>query len=276
VNEIIIALLDSVMKLLDPDRLYELFKKRKKEELGAKLFMLYAVIDDIYVDGNQIVADLEEYVKTMDAYVNVDRQRWALGGLKQIRFSNSHIERQLKNINMAATTLQQLQTELHIIDPIGYMKAKVLMSGISNGKMGYLEALNSAPQLWQQGQLVLFGPTGQKLLDVATEIAQELGVDATNLVKRNSFDEKPQDRLTEIVAEIRKEFENGAVYYSGLWDEAVFRTVQSYLANRNPRDQLEQIRAVSAQIREALEKLFLPADILWLVGSRKFRSSYGL
>jgi len=167
VFEIIKALLESVSKLIDPVALSKLAKERRKEELGAKLFMLYAVIDDICIDGDQIVSDLGIYVERMEKYASVERDRWALGGLKCISGISRHLEQQLRNIEKARNALEELSTELHVIDPVGYRRLVLLARGVWQGKTRALEALDCACRLLEEGYVPLLGPTEEDLRSVA-------------------------------------------------------------------------------------------------------------
>ncbi|MGF6806696.1 hypothetical protein OKW30_001822 [Paraburkholderia sp. Clong3] len=267
-NDVVIALLNCVAKLLDPVNLYNLFKTEKNQETGARLFMLFAAVDEVYFNGEVVVNDLESYVRKMTCYLQDERQRWALGGLKAVDHMSVHIDRQLEAIEALVNTAQELDAELRIVDPEGYAKLRLLSGGILIEKKQLLNALDSMIQLLRHDKVPLLGPSAQDLLRVANELVCEFDVHAAGL------ETEMTRKMADTVAALGEQFELGAVAYTTAWDESVFRLVKEYLATRNPRAQLQEIHMVALQIREAVSKVFAPDQILWLVGSSRFRSAY--
>src|SRR5437773_6550251 len=97
--ELFKVLLGTLSKLLDPVALTQLTRERRKEMLGANLFMLCIVVDDICIDGQTLVDELERYVQTMARYLQSDKDRWALAGLNGSSAIVNSVARQVDNLS---------------------------------------------------------------------------------------------------------------------------------------------------------------------------------
>jgi hypothetical protein len=216
-------------------------------EIGAELFLFYIQVNEALVCAEDIVSSLEVYVQRMSEHLATGTDSYALtaGG-----WITPKIARQCVNLAKIGETMQRWGRPLQIIDGESFAEIAVLLSGKRN-------ALNTLLATMQARELPL-SATAEELHALA-RAAQRAGRDEEHA------------RLDQLDEAIRKD----SVSLHSRWDPDVYRVVESYLRDRNPRQQVAQIRSVLEDIRSALEQNFSLTDVLMRVGDERFRVRYG-
>jgi regulator of sigma D len=93
-------------------------------------------------------------------------------------------------------------------------------------------------------------------LDLTAELQSLSGMDFENIV--------------ELGVQIRRT----SISSSKAWDEQIYHRVKDYLSTRNPRQQLDDLKSILNQIREALERNFSLQDILLEIGDKRLDADY--
>jgi len=274
VFEIIKLIISLFGKLLDPSELGALIKRRHSEDLGARLFMLYTVLDDIAIDGEAIVERLEAYVEEMTQRSATENDRWSLCGLKGFSNIAPIVRKQAGNLERLVRTSRLLGTELHLINPNAYRVFELLSSDTKLGKRDLVAGLDRTLKLYELNRLPLRVPASNDLVRVSEQLSETLIADAT--ANSNDFrDYRLPEQLLARIEQLKSEFDAGGVAIdTALWDAAIFEQIRLYLEHGKPRDQLIEIRTAAQELRQSLEALFPLSDILWKVGSSRFRKQY--
>ena len=271
--EIFKAILDAFGRLLDPAALSRLAKERGKEELGAKLFMLYIAVDRICIDGEALVDAFEQHLSRMTGYLASAKDRWALGGLKCIPGLSGMLQKQRRNLGSLQHALLAVEGELQILDPLAFRKLMVLTRGELPGKERLVRQLFNLAPAEDAERVPILGPTEEDLLRATDELMRDSGfLERLALGGPPGFEDL-DDPEAGVVARIQARYRRGPPL-STVWDEADLKLLNDYLVEREPRKQLHVLRAVADDLRKTLDVTFPASEILSLIGSAKFRTRY--
>lgn len=225
-------------------------KKKDRDtsaRLGAELFLIYVQFNEALVLAEQIVGSLEGYVERMTEHLQTGEDKYALTAGEWIR-DKAH--QQLRNLTGIRNRLQRWSWTLQVLDGQATNELEFLL----DRKSSALQALSRTID----NQLMPLRTTGLLIDDQGALHASD--------------DRYPAHSL---FYELGQELAANSVPMNQPWGPETLSIVKNYLARREPRQQLAEIRASLEKIRTALEANFSISDILLRAGDpRVDRSRY--
>ncbi|GGJ64833.1 hypothetical protein [Streptomyces brasiliensis] len=223
---------------------------KRHRQLGAELFLLYARMNQLMLTAEDIVRYLEEYAAS-----TAHRPTGELP--EHDRRLRPLVERQREDLLDVRHLLDERSAVVQIIEPEAYNRLAPLL-GLKQG------ALDTLCRIMYGGDLPL-GPS-QAEIDAWTAALPPRRDDPS---RSSLFGLVAADRLVERSARRWRE----DALPRGSWGRDVHARVVHYLAERQPRGQLTEIRSALTLLRSTLLENFTLADVLLEVGDRARPSS---
>ena len=220
---------------------------QRRRELGATLFILYVRLNETALAGEGIIYGLEAYIRGMEHYHQKPATRGHL--LKGEYWVSNQVRHQITNFERLDELIRESSVVLQIIDTESYNNLKFLLER----KFGGLLQLS---RIMRSGSLPLLPHSDD---DLRTLIA--LGSD--------------QRALAMAWHDIH-DTDGNMIPMQSDWGDETCEQIASYLQERNPREQLTQIRASLSSLRKALEENFTLSDILLEVEDRRMGMEHWL
>lgn len=212
---------------------------KRKRELGATLFILYVRLNEATLAGESIIYGLEGYVRGMERYREKPDRRYLLRGGYWVA---QKVQHQITNFERLDELIRESDVVLQIIDADSFNNLRFLLER----KFGALLMLS---RIMGSGSLPLLPHADEDL-----RLLMELGDD---------------QRVLAMTWEGIRSRDGNTIPIKSDWEEEAYEQIVSYLQERNPREQLAQIRASLSSLRKALEDNFSISDILLEVEDRR-------
>lgn len=236
--ELVKLISDFLVKSISVPAILEYKKKRRLNEIGTELFLLYLSMNDILVLGRSIVNDLERSIDWLMRH-EPDESLYTTLDFK--------LKQQYMNISRFLHSLRRLAVEMQVISPEAYRSIIPLMydkgSAVS-WLIGSLNGYDSGPQLpylekndYQEIQQVI--ANGGNIEQVLGEKLKILPVENIRSIKASKYP-----------------------------------VIIDYLNQTKPGEQLDEIEKVITMLRGAIEKYFSLQDILLSVGDNRNMIEY--
>jgi hypothetical protein len=240
--ELIKVILEILSKALRPSEIARLVKEKKLRSLGTDLFHVYLNLNEILICGEEIVNSIS---KGNDSY--------ALTAGNWIRLN---LFTQSINLARFRRAVQLLSKELQLIDANAHRWLRWLIEG-------KICAVKTLLGILGNGEIPLLGPTEKEITDISIEF------------NTLSLEEMREEiRIMTKARQLSDQLDDASVSTTISWDESVFKSVRTYLQERDPRKQLEYIREVAEQLKGSLEKYFSISDIILEVGDKRFDEDF--
>jgi hypothetical protein len=222
--------------------------KRKLNDLGVELFILYAQVAEAMIYAEDIIRSVEIYIECIEHKLKTGGDRFPID-LEQQSDIDFKLQAQRANLAKIGDTIDRWILYLNIIDSESLARLMPLL-------LEKCSVLNSLLWIMGQGRIPVIGPSGSDIDRVAAASFQA-GLESSRILEG-----------------IRTQVDSVAIPIQTPWDENKYRSTVQTLRNYNSRQAVEEIRAVLAQLRSSLENNFSLADVLPRVGDRRFRSTY--
>ena len=245
--EIVKVVLETLSKILSPSEISKLMKEKKLNDLGTKLFLIYFYLNEVLVNGEDIVSSLEVYVERMQRHITYGDDSYALTGGRWISFK---LLQQRLSLAKLGRAIQSLSEELQLINADVYRQIYPLLKGKVN-------VLDSLLKILGNGALPLNALTEQELISFIEE--------ESRIGRSKSFSSRKA---------LASRLEESSIPSIVPWDENVFYQIKEYLDKSKPREQLKDIQDVAEQLKKTLESYFSISDILLKVGDKKLDIRY--
>lgn len=240
--DLIKTLVDTLTQIIP--RISEMRTDKRRQEIGAGLFILYVRMNETLLVADDIIASLETYAERMRRHLNSGDDAYALTAGSWII---NKIEHQITNFERIDELLHDKRALLQIIDAESYNRLFPLL----DHKFG---AISYLLRIMRSGSL----PLSLSSEDWATMMS----------VGRN------QSALHRVMHDLRPCWRENELSTTTEWEREVYDKVVAYLQEREPRKQITEIRAALSSLREALERNFSITDILPEVGDRRMESRW--
>jgi hypothetical protein len=226
-------------------RIGEMKVDRRRREIGAGLFILYVRLNEAMLVADDIISSLEVYVERMGSHLHSGGDPYALTAGEWIV---NKIEHQVTNFERIHELLLYGNRELlQIIDSDSYNRLFPLLER----KFG---ALNYLLRIMRSGSLPL------SFSREDWEAIMDVGHD--------------QAALHRVMRDVGPHLREDSLPTTTEWQQEIYGKVVAYLQEREPRNQITEMRAALSSLREALERNFSIADILPVVGDRRMESEW--
>ncbi|MDX2815403.1 hypothetical protein ABZ312_21040 [Streptomyces sp. NPDC006207] len=219
-------------------------EEKRRSKLGAELFILYVRLNEVMLEAEGIVRNLEGYAERMGRHLEHGDDAYALGAGGWVARG---VQRQIVNLARISGLMGDHGVALQIIDPEAYNRLQPLLSGKFN-------ALQVLLAIMRSGALPL-APTQEDLAR-----AMDVGHPGSR---------EGQRRMMANLEEFAPRWRDTALATSSPWGPSTYESVVRYLREREPREQLSEIRAALESLRTALEKHFTISDVLLEVGDAR-------
>jgi len=212
-------------------------RNQKLHEIGAELLLFYVQVNEALVRAEDIVGSLEVYVSRMKRHIEYGDDAYALTAGSWI---GPKIDAQGQSLAKIGQTMRRWGIELQLLD--GQMYAQLVR--LLDEKAGALGML-------------LHVMTRRKLtLDLHAVLERS--------IESPGFQELIRRR------ELEQEMMKNAVSTTVEWGSDVYVEIARYLDERQPREQLLQIREALEEIRSAILSNFDVSELLLQVGDERF------
>ncbi|MEU2867172.1 hypothetical protein ACIQWL_55795 [Streptomyces mirabilis] len=222
---------------------------KRRRQLGAELFLLYAQMNQLMVTAEDIVQHLEDYAASMGRYMNEGTEGRGPEYGRRVRHL---VDRQRDDLLHVRLLLDSRSAVVQIIEPEAYNRLVPLL-GLKQG------ALDTLHGIMYMGDLPL--DPSQAEIDAWVTRLPPLG---EGQARDASQSLRAADRLLWDAG--RRWRENALPHDS--WGRDVHARVVQYLDERQPRRQLEEIRSSLSLLRSTLLENFTIADVLLEVGEK--------
>lgn len=202
--------------------------------LGADLFLVYVQFNEALVLADDIVGSLEVYVRRMSDHVRTGGDAYALTAGHWVA---DKVHQQVRNLTDLSDRLNSRRWELQVLDGRTSNDLRLLLDRKTS-------ALRVLSEVVERERMPL--RTSGVLIDDQGTV-------------RTADD---WHRLRDLESEL----EAGSVPVNRHWTPEVLALVEEYLAVREPRRQLGEIRESLEKIRSALEANFTITDVLLRAG----------
>jgi hypothetical protein len=252
--ELIKILAETAIKAIPLKDILSRTHKSKIADIGIELFTLYASLNEIYVVGNGIVAEIQNLCRWMQRELSEGQSDAVL-----ITDLNFLLSQQRVSLLKAVRSIKTLGLELSIIDGKSYAALVPLIHGKGNAVSDLLGTISSAPP-------------ELKVYDEKTLLA---GMD----VSRNATKAGPA-RLdmrnhpflmvgTDELVKLTKSAQRLCVNETGLIKASRLPEFQAYLEAEKPAERLAELGRILENLRTALERNFSLTDILLKAGDKR-------
>jgi hypothetical protein len=219
-------------------------REKRASKIGAELFLFYVQVNEAIVCAENIIDSLETYVERMGLH-----HEYALTAGEWIEYQ---VEKQCINLARIGETMAHWREQLQILDGESFAKIIPLLRGKANALDSLLQAMRAK--------------------NLPLSVSQE---DLENFARKALDAEASRDEKYRLQDEFANDVLNGSVSLQSPWDSEVCQVVVTYLQERNPRQQIAQIRTVLEKIRAALVANFSIQDVIMEVGDKRFDIEYG-
>lgn len=247
--EIIKMIVDLLGKFINPSEILKLRREKQIGDLGAELFLLYVNLNEILIAGEHMIDSWKYYLNRIDrrkgyGYDTYTMSRsWALDRSRELH-------EQFQRIKKLSDGLSRCSAQLQILNAEAYLKISVLLFGWRK-----ISLLRDLEGILRKGSMPLLSAD---MLNDALEILLRLDRDP-NRNDENSLINTMEKSCKEIIP----------LSDPSIWDSSVYKKIESYLNSGEPRQQLDEIRAVLQQLYSTLKDNFSIQDILLEVGDRR-------
>jgi hypothetical protein len=260
--EIIKFLAETLLKSFSISSLAEHQKKKKLNEIGVELFLLYTALNEIFVLGNSIVDELENAISKLE-----EKKKKGEDDPRCWTRLNDFLPLQAQNIVKFVGSLKRLALELQVIAPEVYLKTAPLM----HRKFNLVQALIYS--LEGHGDKPILGYFD---FDALEKIVKSPPV--KRYEKNLNNNDYPGEAIRNSVTNEEIKELNNKLYgkYHKLdipdlysFDLSSYKTLKTYLKASKPRDQLDEIEVILKDLRKGIIENFSVEDILLEVGDKK-------
>jgi hypothetical protein len=232
---------------------------KKKAKIGANLFSIYNSLNQILINGYSIVGSLEDYLERMEQHLTKKDDKHALDvGRNSIGYL---LVEQRVNIEKFRNALESLFLELNILNGDFVRKIIPLISG-------KFDALSHLIHVLSQGKMPLQSFTMEEFMDMVKANEKWLSMfhDHDHDIRDYylCIDQKAQSNFL-----FKLDKNSIFIPLNKKWDKKIYLQIKEYLAEKNPRETLDEIKNTLETLRESIEKNFSVSDILLEVGGRK-------
>ncbi|MGW3563510.1 hypothetical protein ACWDSL_06350 [Streptomyces sp. NPDC000941] len=210
---------------------------RKRRRLGADLFVLYARLNQVVVDGEVIVDELEARVTDP-------------GGVLAPLYISRVAADQAENLTRIIPFLRDHSVVMTVVAP----DAANRLVSLVDGKTQALSMLIAGLQI----SLVPLAPSREQIEQLANERAHAL---------------RSPERFLQAKAELIEAMERSSVD-AGPWDSSTQQRVAEHLDIQRPRELLAEMRSSLSALRAALLEHFSLEDILIDVRERSRKDGW--
>lgn len=222
---------------------------KRRRQLGAELFLLYANINQLMLTAEDIIQHLEQYAACTERDLNDGSEEEVLEHSRRV---TPLVERQRDDLLYVRLLLDSRSAVVQIIEPDAYNRLVPLL-GLKQG------ALDTLSMIMYMGDLPL--DPSQAEIDAWMARLPPLGESRTRGATRSLI---AVDRL---IRDSGRRWRENVVPRTS-WGQDVHARIVQYLDERQPRRQLEEIRSALALLRSTLLENFTIADVLLEVGER--------
>ena len=252
--EILKLFIEQVFRTLDIKSLLKSHKQAKLAEIGADLFALYSTLNSIYTCGNRILEEVEDIVARSAETRGGTRYRYA-GRLRSL------LEEQANNIADFSQAFTRLARVIDVLHPDIAFRMSLFITPKKN-IVGFLLA-NMSGMNAEKGSFLFGTATESNLISLLERAHAQRSAD--NLSPFYDY-----MRLVGEAIESTRDVREEIALVDHLSDQSLI-ILAEYLKARKPREQLETLRPILAELHATLAKSFEVKEILLKVGDQRAR-----
>jgi hypothetical protein len=251
--EIIKLFIEQVFRALDIKSLLESHKRAKLAKIGADLFALYSTLNSIYTCGNRILEEIDDIVPRSAETGGGTRYRYA-GRLRSL------LEEQSNNIVDFSQAFTRLARVIDVLHPDIAYRMSLFITPKKN-IVGFLLANMSGVNA-EKGSFLFGAATEGNLISLLEKTPEHRSADNLSLF----YDDMRLGQAIESAQDVRETI----ALVDHLSDQSLI-ILAEYMKTRKPREQLETLRPILADLHATIAKSFEVKDILLKVGDERAR-----
>ena len=249
--EILKILAENLVKLISPEAISKAHKRKKLNDIGIEVFLLYSSLNSVLVHGHEILKELERGLVWM-------KRKVSEGEPERIYYQSItfRLNQQLLLLKQFVEAYNRLRNVLEIIEP----ELKLNLYPIINGKINAIVLL----------ELAISGRnTPTRLVSI-------------NMEKLISITDNDSLNNTDFLKTLRSasngfegdEFFNDLIIEEGIKDTDniradSFQIIENYLNSGIPRERLALIEKYAKLLREKILQNFSVEELILRVGDKR-------